>query len=540
MKPILIFTVVFIGILFIAASSIHAQPADATAWWLIADSISNVQSRENLDALVNLLQARGKVPSDQIHRIEGKACTRDGLHTALRNLARRMKREDRLILLLRAFVTKPISSNSIYFLTHGSTSENLATMLQDGQLNRWFRETKADETIFLFNGYTKDQNLYAYLANRDSLGEAALISIQPAQTEDSFISDLLSALRTDTSDLNDNRRLTLGELHEYLIAEAPPQEGISVPTGNMDADILKLSPMLKIATVPNGALVLLNGEEIGRTPQRLIDKLARSTYEIGVKKQGYIIPPLRTVSINLLQGEGVDASWTLEPIAVHGTVKPSANKTLERVKIWIEGTSYEQVIGADGNYRFGDWDAHGMLEIGVTYTLRAASEERYHADATFTFGGHESVQRELNLIEKTWFEVAQIRFDQKNNEGAIAAFQTGIEMTTELQTMSTGLEVMLFNSFSAAVDSMNIENIAYVVATAKLADRVGQKNLSKVYWVRVKSDAIKGSTEYKLATQRLWQLNLGRYLINIMLLILLIVVLISGGYTFHKQRKAKR
>ncbi|MFB3042611.1 MAG: hypothetical protein ACE1ZS_12530, partial [Candidatus Poribacteria bacterium] len=81
MKPILIFTVVFIGILFIAASSIHAQPADATAWWLIADSISNVQSRENLDALVNLLQARGKVPSDQIHRIEGKACTRDGLHT---------------------------------------------------------------------------------------------------------------------------------------------------------------------------------------------------------------------------------------------------------------------------------------------------------------------------------------------------------------------------------------------------------------------------------------------------------------------------
>jgi hypothetical protein len=245
------------------------------------------------------------------------------------------------------------------------------------------------------------------------------------------------------------------------------------------------------------------------------------------------------VQVKLVQGEGAEASWTLEAISVYGSVKSPAGKTLENATVWLEGTSYQQIVGEDGSYRFADWDAHGILASGKTYTLRAESEERYQAEATFTFEGHEPIQSDLNLVEKTWFEVAQIRFDRKDNEGAIAAFQNGIETTTDFPPMSPALTKLLFDSFSAAIDKVNLENTAYIVATAKLADQVGQKERAKVYWGRVKSEAAKGTADHKLATKRLRELNFGRYLINIGILVLVIIVLISGGYTFYRQKRSK-
>ena len=91
-------------------------------------------------SLVNLLKERGKVPAKHIRRIEGDACTRDGIKIGLDNLAREMGQGDRLIFYFRGFVTKPRRSNSISFFTYGVTSENLADALEDRQLNRWFRE----------------------------------------------------------------------------------------------------------------------------------------------------------------------------------------------------------------------------------------------------------------------------------------------------------------------------------------------------------------------------------------------------------------
>ena len=559
MKRIFVFTVFAIGVLLIVASRLQAQSEqkqvasptidtskmDTRAWWLLADSRPDARSKKDFDALVKVLVDRGKVPPDQIHRLSGAARTRDGVHTAIRGLARRIEKNDRLIFFFRGFVTKPVASNSIYFLIHGATSENPSTALEDRELNRWLREAGAAEAIVIFDGYTTDQNLYAYLANREILGDAALVSIQPSPTAnaiatDVFLERLLSGLGTDASDLDDNRQLTVDELHQHLTAEPVEQDGISVPMGNVDAALLQLSPMLKIVTSPDGAAVSLNGQAIGNTPQRLIDTLESGTYEIEVKQLGYLIPPSRSVQVKRTRGEGVEVSWTLKPIAVYGTVNPPAGKTLESAKVWIQDTPYQQVVGADGSYRFADWKAEGILATGKMYTLRAESGERFHAESAFTFDGHQSIQHNLSLVEKTWFEVTQIRFDLDDNEGAITAFQNGIELTTEIPPLSIELTVLLFNSFSAAVDSMNIENVNYVVAAAQLADRFGDKKRAKTYWGQVKSKASKGTLEYKLATKRLWQLNWGRYLINIALLIFVIVVLISGGYTLQKQRNAKR
>ena len=311
--------------------------------------------------------------------------------------------------------------------------------------------------------------------------------------------------------------------------------------------VLKLSPMLKIVTVPDGASVVLNGQEIGVTPQTLIDKLQRGTYSVEVRKLGYLIPPARSGEIGLVQGESINLSWDLESIIVQGSVKAPDGIPLEGTAVWIDGTAYEQnplYLKADAQYQFfanvanttsqSDKSYEKMLEPDKMYTLRAQSEALYHAEASFTLTPHESVERNLTLSKKTWFEVAQMQFDRKAYEAAIAAFQNGIEETIEFPPMSPEFTKLLFDSFSEVVDKVNVQNIAYVVATAKLADRLNLQEASKIYWERVRLQTEKGSSFHELATDRLRELNWGRRLINIGVLVLFIVVLISGGYAIRR------
>jgi len=252
--------------------------------------------------------------------------------------------------------------------------------------------------------------------------------------------------------------------------------------------------MLNIVTVPDGASVLLNGQEIGVTPQSLTDNFQRGTYNVEVNKLGYLIPPVSSVEIEQVQGESINLSWDLESISVHGSVKAPDGVPLEGAAVWIDGTAYEQnplYLKADGQYQLfanianvapqaGRSDEK-VLESGKMYTVRAESEALYHAEASFTLAPHESVERNLTLSKKTWFEVAQMQFNRKGYEAAIAAFQNGIEETTEFPPMSPEFTKMLFDSFSEVVNKVNVQNIAYVVVTAKLADRLNLQEESKVY-----------------------------------------------------------
>ena len=395
----------------------------------------------------------------------------------------------------------------------------------------------------------------AYYGNRGMPGSGGFISIQRAtlSTEDLLAQTLLGTLGTDETDLDDNRQVSIEELHAYLTSNLDERtlrltEGILLLLGRVQEKIvLKLSPMLQIVTVPDGASVVLNGQEVGETPQRLIDNLERRTYNVEVSKPGYLIPPARSVEIGLVQGESINLSWDLESIAVHGSVKAPDGVPLEGAAVWIDGTAYEQNplrLEADGRYQLfanianvtsqaGRSDER-VLESGKMYTLRAESDALYHAEASFTLAPHESVERNLTLSKKTWFEVAQMQFNRKMYEEAIAAFQNGIEETTEFPPMSPEFTKLLFDSFSEVVDKVNVQNIAYVVITAKLADRLNLQEESKVYWEQVRLQAAKGSTFYELATERLRELNFGRRLINIGVLVLFVLVLISGGYAIRR------
>lgn len=367
-------------LLLVAVFPIQAQRVDATVQWLIVAPNVDAHSRKTLDSLVNVLTNRGKIPSLQINRIEGDKCSRDGIEAAIRNLASRTKQGERFILYFQGFVTIPPSSNTLYFLTYGATLESLTNALEIKQLNRWFRgfAPAAGGEIVILDGYTKDQNLEAFYANRELLASAAFVSIQPADaiSKAAFAQNLLATLQNDVADLDDNQQLSIDELHRYIIMNPSseggtllPTEGILVPTGNVEAIVLKLSPMLKVVTVPDGASVFLNGKESGVTPKRMTDNLERGTYNVEVRKRGYLIPPRSSIGVNGFQGEGLNLSWNLNPIAVYGSVMGPDRKTLEGARVWIEGTEYEQISGRDGAYRFADWKAHASLEPGKTYTL---------------------------------------------------------------------------------------------------------------------------------------------------------------------------
>lgn len=555
MKQILVFIVFSIGVSLVIVSSLNAQVVDTTTWWLIVSPDIDPRSRSNQDSLVNLLKERGKVPSNHIHRIEGRECTPDGIKVALDDLGSKMGQGDQLIFYFRGFVTKPRRSTSIYFLTYGATPENLEDALKDRELNSWFRELSPNKVIVILDSYTRDRNLMAYYGNRGLPGSGAFVSIQraPLSTEDLLAQTLLGVLGTDETDLDDNRQVSIEELHTYLTSNLDERtlrltEGVLLSLGRVqERTVLKLSPMLKIVTVPDGASVVLNGQEAGVTPQSLTDNLQRGPYNVEVSKLGYLIPPARSVEIEQVQGESINISWELESIAVHGSVSASDGIPLEGSVVWVDGTAHEQkplYLKADGRYRLSANVANvtpqegrsdeKVLEPGTLYTLRAASGALYHAATTFTLAPHESVERNLILSKKTWFEVAQMQFDRKAYEDAIAAFQNGIEETIEFPPMSPEFTKLLFDSFSEVVNKVNVQNIAYVVVTAKLADRLNLQEESKVYWAQVKLQAAKGSPSYELATDRLRELNFGRRLINIGVLVLCIVVLISGGYAIRR------
>ena len=561
MKQILVCIVFFIGISLVPISSLDAQFVDTQTWWLIVSPDADTRSRSNLDSLVNLLKERGKIPSNHIRRIEGSECTRDGIKAVLDDLGNEMGQGSHLVFYFRGFVTKPRRSNSISFFTYGATRENLADALKDRQLNGWFRELSPNKVFVILDGYTRDRNLMAYYGNRGMPGSGGFVSIQRAalSTEDLLAQTVLDVLGTDETDLDDNRQITIEELHANLTSNMDERtllltQGVLLSLGRVqEKTILKLSPMLRIVTVPEGASVSLNGQEIGVTPQQLTENLEQGTFSVEVSKQGYLIPPARSVEIKLVQGESINLSWDLESVAVHGSVNAPDGVPLEGAAVWIDGTAYEQnplVLKADGQYRLSANVAEvtpesgrsdkKVLEPGTTYTLRAASGALYHAEANFVLASHESTERSLTLSKKTWFEVAQMQFNRKAYEDAIAAFQNGIEETIEFPPMSPEFTKLLFDSFSEVVDKVNVQNIAYVLVTAKLADRLNLEEKSKVYWEQVKSQAVKGSASYELAAERLRKLNLGRRLMNIGILVLFIVVLISGGYAIRKARRRSK
>ncbi len=528
---------ILICVAFAAFVSTPALSADSGTHWLIVDATPEARAHELVNSLVELLTTRGKVPSEQIHHVEGDTATSEEIHAMLQEIGRQTAVQDTLIFLYHGMVTKPRGINAMHLLTSGDGQG-----VRDATLNKWFRETERKNTVVVVDGYTEDTNLNAYYANRETLGTAALNSIQPTENTDTtlLLQQLYEALAAGTTDTNDNRQLSIIESYELLRANPGFVDGILAPTGDVEMALLKLSPAIKITTFPEGADIFINDVEFGSTPRLITENLQQGTSTVTVKKAGYTIPPPKTAELQLELGESVHIGWALEPIAIHGTVIGVSGASPADAVVWIDGTAYQQTVEVDGIYRFDEWKDSGLLTLGETYTLYVKQGDLNYGSTTFTFDGYTDIAQSLQLVKRTWFEVAQIEFDRHNHQGAVTAFQNGIEVTRDFPQMSPDLTVLLLSSFADAVEKQDVQDVTYLIVTAKLAEQLGQPALAKKYWVEVKTKAEKGSSAAKLANQRLWQLNRGRYLLNIGLVVLLVVLLGSGLWTFLRYRKSKR
>lgn len=532
-----LFIAIFICVASVIFVSTPELSADSGTHWLIVDATPEARAHDVVNSLIELLTTRGKVPSEQIHHVEGDRATSEEIHAVMQEIGRQTAVQDTLVFLYHGRVTKPRGMNAMHLLTSGDEQG-----IQDATLNDWFRETDRKDTVVIVDGYTEDTNLNAYYANRETLGTAALNSIQSAETANTtaLLQHLHDALTADTTDTNDNRQLSIIESYELLRTHPDFLDGILAPTGDVEMALLKLSPALKITTFPEGANISINDVEVGSTPKLITENLQQGSSTITVKKAGYVIPPPKTVELQLVLGESVHIGWALEPIAIHGTVIGVSGESPAGAIVWIDGTTHQQSVEADGIYRFDEWKDSGLLSLGGTYTLYVKQGDLNYGSATFTFDGYTDIAQPLQLAKRTWFEVAQIEFDRHNHQGAVTAFQNGIERTSDFPQMSPDLTVLLLSSFADAVEKQDVQDVTYLIVTAKLADQLGQPALAKKYWEEVKTKAEKGSSAAKLASQRLWQLNRGRYLLNIGLVVLLVVLLASGAWTFFRFRKSKR
>lgn len=529
--------IIFICVAFVTFVSAPAFSVDSGTHWLIVDATWDARAHAQLNALIELLTTRGKVPQEQIHHIEGDSATSEEIYAMIQEVGRQTEAQDTLIFLYHGMVTKPRGLNAMHLLTQGD-----AQGIQDATFNAWFRETERKHTTVIVDGYTEDTNLNAYYANRETLGTAALNAIQSAETANptTLLQRLQETLTADTTDINDNRQLSIIESYELLRTDSEFMDGILAPTGDVEAALLKLSPALKITTFPEGAEISINDVAVGSTPKLITENLQQGTSTVTVKKAGYIIPSAKTAELQLEFGESVHIGWALVPIAVQGTVIGVSGESPVGAVVWIDGTTHQQTVKADGIYRFEEWKDSNLLTLGETYTLYAKQGDLNYGSATFTFDGYADIAQALQLVKRTWFEISQLEFDRHNHQGAVTAFQNGIERTSDFPQMSPDLTVLLLSSFADALEKQDVQDVTYLVVTAKLAEQHGQPALAKKYWEEVKIKAAKGTSAAKLANQRLWQLNRGRYLLNIGLIVLLVVLLASGAWTFYRYRKSKR
>ena len=531
------FTSILTCILFVVFISTPAFSVDSGTYWLLVDATLAAQAHNDLDSLAELLTTRGKVPNGHVYRVGGENATGTEIHAQLQEIGRQARAHDTLILLYHGMVTKPRGTAAMHLLPQGDVD-----VIKDSTLNGWLRETGIAHTVVILDGYTEDTNLSAYFGNREILGTAALNVIQSVAKAErtTLLKKLKDALAVDATDLDDNRQLSISEVYDLMRAAPEFLDGILAPTGNVEAALLKLSPALKITTLPEGAQASINDVEVGETPKLITENLQQGTSKVSVKKAGYITPPAKPAELALVFGESVHIGWVLKPIAIHGVVKGVAGASPAGAIVWIDGTPHHQPVGPDGIFRFDEWKDSDVLTLGETYTLYAKLGSLNYGSTTFTFEGYSDIAQSLQLVNKSWFEVSKIEFDRDNHQGAVTAFQNGIEETTDFPAMPTELTVLLLSSFADALEQQDVQDVNYLVVTAKLAEQIDQPILAKKYWEEVKTKAAKGTPAAKLAGQRLWQLNRGRYLLNIGLLVVLGVLLVSGAWTFYRYRKTKR
>ena len=537
--------ILLFSIFILVADFSSAEPIDSGTYWLLVDATTNARTKGLLNTLTGQLVGKGKVSKNNIRRIEGEDATNEKIHAALKEIGTKtttietVAKIETVVFLFHGEVLKPSNSNSMHFTTQSEES------IQDSTLNRWFKETLADKVLVIIDGYANEDNLGIYYANREIIGSSALNVIHPAATakpigNQSFLQAFIDALATDETDADDNRQISIIEISQDIQDNRSFGRSIFAPTGDVDDTVMKLSPAIKVLTFPEGAQIMLNETESGLTPKLFTEGLLAGSYTVSVSKAGFNRTESKTAELALKQGEVVNIAWVLTPISIYGTVTTLTGENVFGTSVSIEGTEYTAQVNEDGTYTFADWNIDSFLTPSHEYLLYAKKGDFYHGSAVFTYDGFESIDQPIKLNRMTWFEIAEFEFARNNHQQAVNAFQKGIGDATDFPALSEDLTTLLLSTFADAIDRAQVQDVKYIVVTAKLADSYQQPEVAKQYWQLAKLNAQKGSPEAKMAGQRLWQLNPWRNYVNIGIVVLVIVILISGVWTFYRFLQSRK
>lgn len=515
---------------------VSADPVDSETYWMMVDTSPDADANKLFKSINKLLTDIGKVSQQNIQRLDGDNATKDEIENSLIDIANKSDEIKTLIFLYHGVVSKQPRGNAMHISTQSEDT------VQDAVLNQWLNATGIGRILVIIDGYAYEERLTVYYANRVTLGTAALNVIHPAETtepvgKNSFLQALIDTLSIETIDADDNRNISIIEIYQHLQNEFSFENAIFAPTGNVEETVMKLSPAIKVTSFPEGAQIMLNDKENGVTPKLFTKDLQQGTYSVSIKKPGYLSPEEKSDVLKLTQGEVINFISVLKPISVFGTVTGPTEVTVSETEVSIDGTDYVEIVGEDGKYSFQDWDVSAMLTPGTEYKLYAKQGDLYHGSSTFTYDGYEAIEQPIELIKRTWFEIAELEFRRDDHQKAIEAFQNGIETTTDLPQMSEELTFLLYTSFADAIEREQVQDINYIVVTAKLAEAHHQPEIAKKYWKQVVLKAEKGTPASKLAGQRLWQMNPWRNVINIGVGCILIIVIASGIWTFFRYRK---
>ena len=500
--------------------SCFADNDNGILWWLIVDTTDDFSSAHFVKDFESSMGVSSRIVS-----LTGEECSKNDIQRSITKIRNSFSTHDRLIFLFRGRITTPNANNQIYFVLKGDD------LISGQNINRWLE--KIDSTVLL-DCITPNSNLGAFYANRQQLGQSALVSVISGSTGMNSSVGLivgLKALFDDPSiaDTDDNRQLTISEIYETLLSRSL-HSGVFVPTGDLEKVLFKLPAMVKIWGNPTAASVMMNGTKIGQTELRLTDKLDQMARFIELHKSGYQLKKLILPKISIVPGQQTSIRYQLEPISVRG--KSESLSSIRSLIVEILDTDYQIKIEGTGQFVFDDW-TNGYLEVGKSYTILAKGDQRHYGAASFIYQGVKPIDVHLNLTEKNWFQLAQMLYDLSEYQDAIQAFQSGIEGTLDFPSFSDSFTSMLYDSFLDVMGQADLP-ATYLIVMGELATRTNKPEIAKKYLRKALKTAERNSEAHKLAGQKLQSF----YLVYYYLLVTIIILSLLLVFVFF--RKGKR
>ena len=551
MKRILVCSVITTVFVILSSSFGEAQnyPQDEKSWALLVEvsdytdeNIADLVFHDNmLDDLKSALVKAGGYNPEHIESLSDGQNKLATIGSQIVSLSSKISDSDTFLLYFRGHIKKHPRGNSIFFLPQDAKKDDYDSFIKDSLLNDWLDKLKAQNKIVVIDCYTADENIDRYRVNRETLGTAAIFSVQraadttvPTTFSKVFLKSLALENVQDNPDTDENRIVSVGEVYEYIYNNFEGY-GVLASTDDMKTGIIKLPSMLQVKTDPPGAAVFINEKESGKTPIQIIDGLKTGTYGIEINMPLYLIPEKRSARIRQLRGQSANISVPLFPIKVYGKILDQQGNAVENTFVSIDETKYAQKVETDGSYSFADWKQHGLLENGKTYAVKAESSQGPHyGETNFTFTGNENIQCNITLMERTWFDVAQAHFDAGDYQKAAEAFHLGVDKSTTIPDISPEFAEILLGYFTKLIE-LQPRKLNYLIATAKLSDKLNLRTESKIYWQRVKEQATVDGPEYLEATQRLKELRPVRLPIIIAIGFVILLVVFSAWRIIRKK-----